>query len=81
MLPPLEPQGTAALASRASWRDAEARNFDVVLAESMSRIGRDQEDRAFVRKRLKFFQIGLETPSEGEVNAIWCEHGASSSRI
>jgi site-specific DNA recombinase len=50
--------------------DAEGKTFDVLLAEGMSRIGRDQEDRAYIRKRLKFFRVGLETPSEGEVNPV-----------
>jgi site-specific DNA recombinase len=50
--------------------DAEARAFDVLIAESMSRIGRDQEDRAYVRKRLRFFGIGIETPSEGAVTPL-----------
>jgi site-specific DNA recombinase len=36
----------------------------------MSRIGRDQEDRAYVRKRLKFFGIRVETPSEGAVTPL-----------
>jgi site-specific DNA recombinase len=50
--------------------DAEAKAFDVLIAESMSRIGRDQEDRAYVRKRLRFFRIGIETPSEGIVTPL-----------
>jgi DNA invertase Pin-like site-specific DNA recombinase len=50
--------------------DAEAKAFDVLIVESMSRIGRDQEDRAYVRKRLRFFRIGIETPSEGIVTPL-----------
>jgi site-specific DNA recombinase len=50
--------------------DAQAKVLDVLIAESMSRIGRDQEDRAYVRKRLKFFRIGIETPSEGMVTPL-----------
>ena len=44
--------------------------FDVVLAESMSRIGRDQEDRAGIHKRLRFYGITLMTPSDGVVTAF-----------
>ena len=44
--------------------------FEVVLAESMSRIGRDQEDRAAVRKRLHFNGVTLMTPSDGVVTAM-----------
>jgi site-specific DNA recombinase len=40
------------------------RHFDVVLTEATSRIGRDQEDRAHVRKRLAFAAIGIETPAK-----------------
>ena len=50
--------------------DAQAKAFDVLIAESMSRIGRDQEDRAYVRKRHRFFRIGIETPSEGVVTPL-----------
>jgi DNA invertase Pin-like site-specific DNA recombinase len=32
---------------------ARNRQFETVLSESMSRIGRDQEDRAAIRKRLR----------------------------
>lgn len=49
---------------------AEERRFDVVLAESMSRIGRDQGDRASIRKHLHFHRIKLMTPSDGVVTAL-----------
>lgn len=44
--------------------------FNVVLAESMSRIARDQEDRAAIRKRLQFQSITLMTPSDGVVTPL-----------
>jgi site-specific DNA recombinase len=50
--------------------DAERKSFDLVLAESMSRIGRDQEDRAHVRKRLKHHGVGIETPADGVVTPM-----------
>lgn len=50
--------------------EAAEKTFDVLLAESMSRIGRDQEDRANVRKRLRFYGIAIETPSEGVVTPL-----------
>jgi site-specific DNA recombinase len=40
--------------------------FDVVLAESLDRITRDQEDVAALFKRLRFLGIDLVTVSEGE---------------
>lgn len=50
--------------------DASTGLFSVVLTESMSRIGRDQEDRAGIRKRLKFYDISIETPAEGVVSPL-----------
>lgn len=41
--------------------------FRAVIAESTSRIGRDEEDRANVRKRFKFANVALVTPSDGVV--------------
>jgi hypothetical protein len=32
---------------------AKTRGFEAIIVESMSRVGRDQEDRAAIRKRLK----------------------------
>lgn len=45
-------------------------HFDVVLAEMMSRIGRDLEDRASIRKRLTFAGIQIVTPSDGLVSPL-----------
>lgn len=50
--------------------DAEAGQFDVLLAESTSRIGRDQEDRAHIRKRLRFYGVRIETVADGVVNPM-----------
>ncbi len=50
--------------------DAERGVFKALLVESMSRLGRDQEDRAFIRKRLKFFDVEIATPAEGTVSPI-----------
>jgi hypothetical protein len=44
--------------------------FDIVIAESMSRIGRDQEDRAGIRKRLQFANVRLATPVDGIVSSL-----------
>jgi site-specific DNA recombinase len=41
--------------------------FEYVIAESMSRIGRDPEDRAGIRKRLEFSDVKLVTPVDGIV--------------
>jgi len=50
--------------------DAEHAAFDVLLCESMSRIGRDKEHRANIRKRLGHLDIAIETPSEGVVTPL-----------
>src|SRR5262245_7185748 len=50
--------------------DGELKAFDIMLAESMSRVGRDQEDRAAIRKRLKFFGVSIETPADGVVTPL-----------
>jgi site-specific DNA recombinase len=44
--------------------------FDLVVAESMSRLGRDQGDRADIRKRLAFAGVKLATPSDGIVSSL-----------
>lgn len=44
--------------------------FDAVICEGMSRIGRDQEDRAAIRKRLNFQGIEIVTPSDGVVTPM-----------
>jgi site-specific DNA recombinase len=49
---------------------AKRRQFEIVVAESMSRIGRDQEDRAAIRKRLKFAGVTIMTPADGVVTDL-----------
>lgn len=48
-------------------RDAEAGRFKAVCAETTSRYGRDEEDRAAARKRLTFHGIAILTAAEGGV--------------
>ena len=51
----------------ASAREAE---FDVVVAEALDRLSRDQEDVAALFKRLQFAGIKLVTLSEGEIGPL-----------
>ena len=51
-------------------RDAAAGRFDLVLAESLDRISRDQEDIAGVHKRLRFAGIRMLTLSEGAISEL-----------
>lgn len=48
--------------------DARIGKFDVVVAESLDRISRDQVDVATLFKHLKFHSVSIYTLSEGEIN-------------
>ena len=43
---------------------------DVVIAEALDRLSRDQEDIARIYKRLSFGQVTLMTLAEGEINEL-----------
>lgn len=49
---------------------ARAAEFDVVLAESIDRLSRDQEDIAGIHKRLRFAGVEIVTLADGEVGEI-----------
>jgi site-specific DNA recombinase len=51
-------------------RDALAGAFDVVLAESLDRFSRDQEDTAGLFKRLTFAGVRIVTVSEGDIGHL-----------
>lgn len=51
-------------------RDARARQFDVVLAEALDRLSRDQADLAKLKKDLAFLDIAIMTVQDGEVGAM-----------
>jgi DNA invertase Pin-like site-specific DNA recombinase len=50
---------------QALMRDALNRRFDIVLAESLDRFSRDQEDTAGLFKRLTFAGVNIVTLAEG----------------
>ena len=50
--------------------DARAGSFDIVLAEGLDRLSRDQEDIAGLYKHLSFADIKLVTLSEGEISEL-----------
>ncbi|MQX37612.1 recombinase family protein [Roseospira navarrensis] len=50
--------------------DAGRRHFSVVVAESLDRLSRDQEDIAALYKRLSFAGVKIVTLSEGEINEL-----------
>jgi site-specific DNA recombinase len=50
--------------------DSREGKFDVILAEALDRLSRDQEDIAGIHKRLGFAGIALHTLAEGEVSEL-----------
>ena len=50
--------------------DARAGKFDVVVAEALDRLSRDQEDVAGLFKHLRFAGVRLVTLSEGEISEL-----------
>lgn len=59
----------ASTVNRLGWltlmRDARAGHFDIVVAEALDRISRDQEDLAGIHKRLRFAEIEMRTVQDG----------------
>nr|WP_210105635.1 recombinase family protein [Neorhizobium galegae] len=51
-------------------QDAQAAQFDIVLAEALDRISRDQADVATFYKHLKFAGVPIVTLSEGEISEL-----------
>ncbi|MBM6398655.1 recombinase family protein, partial [Ochrobactrum anthropi] len=51
-------------------QDAQAGQFDIVLAEALDRISRDQADVATFYKHLKFAGVPIVTLSEGEISDL-----------
>jgi site-specific DNA recombinase len=51
-------------------QDAYAGQFEIILAESIDRLSRDQEDIAGIYKRLRFADVRLVTLSEGDVSEL-----------
>ena len=50
--------------------DAQAGKFDIVLAEALDRVSRDQADVATFYKHLQFARVPLVTLAEGEINEL-----------
>jgi DNA invertase Pin-like site-specific DNA recombinase len=50
--------------------DARTGKFNIVLAEALDRISRDQEDIAGVYKRMEFAGVKIVTLSEGEISSL-----------
>lgn len=50
--------------------DARVGRFDVVIAEALDRISRDQEDIAWLFKRLKHVAVTIDTAAEGPISEL-----------
>jgi DNA invertase Pin-like site-specific DNA recombinase len=50
--------------------DATAGKFEIILAEAMDRLSRDQEDIAGLYKRMRFAGVRIVTLSEGEISNL-----------
>ncbi len=50
--------------------DAHAGLFDVIVAEALDRLSRDQEDVAGLFKTLRFADVALHTLAEGEISEL-----------
>jgi DNA invertase Pin-like site-specific DNA recombinase len=50
--------------------DAQRGQFNIVIAEAMDRLSRDQEDVAGIYKRLKFAGVKIITLAEGEISEL-----------
>ena len=50
--------------------DARRGSYDVVVAEALDRLSRDQEDVAGLLKRLRFARVRLYTVAEGEISEL-----------
>ena len=50
--------------------DARAHQFDVVVAEALDRLSRDQEDIAAFNKRMTFADVRIVTVAEGEISDL-----------
>ena len=59
----------------------QAERFDIVLAESIDRLSRDQEDIAAIWKRLRYAGVRLVTLSEGEVGELHVGLGGTMAAL
>ena len=63
-------QAICVRAIRSSWRTRAAAAFDVVVAEALDRLSRDQEHIAALFKHLSFAGVKIITLAEGEISAL-----------
>ena len=54
---------------------------DVIVAESLDRLSRDQEHIAALHKRMRFLEVGIFTKAEGEINEMHIGLGGTMSAL
>ena len=55
---------------QALMRDAQKGHFDIVVAEALDRLSRDQEDIAGLHKRMSYAGVKIITLGEGEISSL-----------
>ncbi|OOY02726.1 recombinase family protein [Thioclava sp. F28-4] len=55
--------------------------FDILVAESLDRLSRDQEHIAGLHKRMRFLGVGIHTKAEGEINEMHIGLGGTMSAL
>ena len=62
-------------------QSAVAGEFDVIVAEALDRLSRDQEHIAGLHKRMQYLDIKIVTKTEGEVNELHIGLGGTMSAL
>ncbi|WP_116087220.1 recombinase family protein [Tropicimonas sp. IMCC34011] len=55
--------------------------FDIIIAEALDRLSRDQEHIAALHKRMSFLDVSLVTKAEGEINEMHIGLGGTMSAL
>src|SRR3546814_11627163 len=61
--------------------DAQAGKFDIVVAEALDRVSRDQADVATLYKHLQFARVPLITLAEGEISELERKSGGEGQSV
>ncbi|SDF64544.1 Resolvase, N terminal domain [Salipiger thiooxidans] len=55
--------------------------FDIIVAEALDRLSRDQEHIAALHKRMSFLDVSVVTKAEGEINEMHIGLGGTMSAL
>ncbi|MDT0684511.1 recombinase family protein, partial [Roseicyclus sp. F158] len=56
-------------------------HFDIIVAEALDRLSRDQEHIAALHKRMSFLDVSISTKAEGEINEMHIGLGGTMSAL